>query len=325
MTSKPALLLLFGSVLWLTFFVVQPGACEDAAKAGAEKKGEATSAKSGGHHVHPPLAREHYNRGVELHRGGFLNKAIIEYKEAIVQDEHMEPAYSNLGLVYTAQKSWNKALEAFDKALSMKPDRTTSLNGLGTVLYAMKRNDEAMEKWKKAIEIDPTFASAYYNMGNAYETQEKHREAMKSYVKAADVNPKMADAYYRLGSLMNKTKHTPQAQVLLTKAIKLAPDAEFARDARRQLDTIEKAFEKYGSVSSDATISGDSDSKPKVATGNSPQVKQSKPKVDDKKPGQMLKSIFKKSANSQKEKGTTNMFVQPPSQDSDLKAKPAGG
>jgi superkiller protein 3 len=293
----------------------------EAKPAAAKTEGAAKPANGG--HSHPPAARDHYNRGVELHRSGFLNKAILEYKEAIVADEHMEPAYSNLGLVYTAQKSWSKALEAFDKALAMKPDRTTSLNGLGTVLYAMKRNDEAMEKWKKAIEIDPNFASAYYNMGNAYETQEKHREALLAYVKAADINPKMADAYYRLGSLMNKTKHSPQAHVLLSKAIKLAPDAEFARDAKRQIDGLEKQFEKDGAELSsaepeEAEPKAASDAKPKaVATGNSPGKKDEK-----KNPSKMIKNIFKKSGDGKEENKNVNMFVQPPSPDADLKAKP---
>jgi len=285
----------------------------DAAAQAAQKQG-----------VHPPAAREHYNRGVELHRGGFLNKAIAEYKLAIEADANMEPAYSNIGLVYTAQKSWSKALEAFDKALAMKPDRTTSLNGLGTVLYAMKRNDEAMEKWKKAIEIDPKFASAYYNMGNAFETQEKHRDALGCYVKASDINPNMADAYYRIGTLMNKTKHGPQAHVLLNRAVKLAPEAEFARDARKQIEGLEKQFERDGSEMSTATT-GDqepakpSESKPKaVASGTADSAK------DDKKaPGKMFKNPFKKKGDEEKAPGkNVNMFIQPPSSDSDL--KPSG-
>ncbi|MBX3074939.1 tetratricopeptide repeat protein [Candidatus Obscuribacterales bacterium] len=282
------------------------------------EKAKSDSAAKGGGHSHPPAAREHYNRGVELHRSGYLNKAILEYKEAINADENMEPAYSNLGLVYTAQKSWSKALEAFDKALTMKPDRTTSLNGLGTVLYAMKRNDEAMEKWKKAIEIDPNFASAYYNMGNAYETQEKNRDALLAYVKASDINPKMADAYYRMGSLMNKTKHGPQAAVLLQKAVKLAPDAEFARDAKRQIETLEKQFEKDGaeySASSQQTSDDRTagDTKPKaVATGNSTD------KATDKK--KLIKNPFKKSGDSKEDKNV-NMFVQPPSGEADLRSK----
>lgn len=289
---------------------------QEGAKPPADTAAQQAAQKSGGH---PPAAREHYNRGVELHRGGFLNKAIAEYRLAIEADPNMEPAYSNIGLVYTAQKSWSKALEAFDKALAMKPDRTTSLNGLGTVLYAMKRSDEAMEKWRKAIEIDPKFASAYYNMGNAYETQEKHHEALDCYVKATIINPNMADAYYRIGSLMNKTKHLAQAHVLLTKAVQLAPEAEFARDARKQIEGLEKQFERDGAEMSTAT-SGESEgpkaseASPKtVATSTNDGIK------GEKKPKPSLKSIFKKKNGEKAPAKNVNMFIQPPNSDSDLK------
>ncbi len=295
------------------------GAPTKAAPTGAKPAADAAAQKPAG--GHPPAAREHYNRGVELHRGGFLNKAISEYKLAIEADENMEPAYSNLGLVYTAQKSWSKALESFDKALSMKPDRTTSLNGLGTVLYAMKRNDEAMEKWRKAIELDPKFASAYYNMGHAFETQEKFRDALDCYVKASNINPNMADAYYRIGSLMNKTKHAPQAHVLLMKAVQLAPESEFARDAKKQIEGLEKQFEKDGSETSTATTEERmkdsakvSESSPKaVAAGTTDSDKDEK-----KSGGPKLKSIFKKKGEKPPAKNV-NMFIHQPSSDSDLK------
>lgn len=317
LNAKPPVVALIAGFAVLC--LVNGAGAQEGAKPPADAAASAAAQAAQKQGVHPPAAREHYNRGVELHRGGFLNKAITEYKLAIEADPNMEPAYSNIGLVYTAQKSWSKALEAFDKALAMKPDRTTSLNGLGTVLYAMKRNDEAMEKWRKAIEIDPKFASAYYNMGNAYETQEKHHDALECYVKATNINPNMADAYYRIGSLMNKTKHLAQAHVLLNKAVQLAPEAEFARDARKQIEGLEKQFERDGSEQSTATTTSEpetpkaSESNPKtVAASTNDGIK------DDKKAKPSLKSIFKKKGEKPPAKNV-NMFIQPPNSDSDLK------
>jgi tetratricopeptide (TPR) repeat protein len=81
-------------------------------------------------------AVKHYNRGVEFHQNGSLNQAVQEYKAAIEADGRLAEAYSNLGAVYLAQKSYAKAAEAFNKALALKPDRPTTLNGLGNALYA---------------------------------------------------------------------------------------------------------------------------------------------------------------------------------------------
>lgn len=207
-----------------------------------DKEKKATAAPLDGPAEKRPYAEaavKHYNRGVELHQSGFLNQAIAEYKGAIEADSRMEEAYSNLGLIYAAQRNYSKAIDAFSKALSLKPGRPTTLNGLGTVLYARGKVKEAMEKWQQAIASDPGFASAYYNMGNAFENEKDNQSALDAYVKALKINPQMADAFYRVGTLLNKDKHIAQASLLLTKAVDLAPESDFARDAKKQLQALD--------------------------------------------------------------------------------------
>ncbi len=187
-------------------------------------------------------AVKHYNRGVELHQSGFLNQAIAEYRAAIEADDRMEEAWSNLGNIYAAQKSFTKSSEALQKALSLKPDRPTTLNVYGTVLYARGKVEEAKEKWRQAIKIDPKFASAYHNLGNALEYEHKTGEAIANYVKAMEVNPNMADAYYRIGNIYYKEGQLGQAETLLKKGVALEPDAEWVRDAKKSLTYIQSAF-----------------------------------------------------------------------------------
>lgn len=185
-------------------------------------------------------AVRHYNRGHDLHKQGFFNQAITEYKAALVADDRMEEAWTNIGLIYAAQKNYPKAMEAFKKSLAINPNRTNALNGLGTVLYAKNKFAEAMEQWKKAVEIDPRFASAYFNMGNALETEKDFKGAVDAYVKAIQISPALADAYYHVGSIYAKDKHPVQARTLLQHAIELQPAGDFVRDAKlivARLDT----------------------------------------------------------------------------------------
>lgn len=187
-------------------------------------------------------AIKHYNKGVEFHQKAALNSAIMEYKAALAADGRLEEAYSNLGLIYCSQKNYSQALDAFKKALALKPARPYTLNGLGTVLYAKGKLQEAMEKWQQAVDIDPRFDSAYVNMGNALEQERDLQGALNQYVKALRANPKMAEAYYRTGLIYCKMKHPAQAFSLLTDALKLAPDAEFASEAKRQIKDIQESF-----------------------------------------------------------------------------------
>ena len=262
-------------------------------------------------------AIEHYNKGVELHKQGQFNRAIAEYKEAIQANPKLEQAYSNLGLLYTAQKNWTKAMESFEKALEIKPDRTTSLNGLGSVLFAMKKPEEALEKWKRVVELNPKFESAYYNMGYVYEKDDKYLKALEVYSKALSVNPRMADSYYRMGVLLNKNEHPAQALVMLNKAISLEPAGDFVREARKQIASINKDFKKE-----EDQPAGEDDRKRAISDSGNVEKSGTQEKGDGKGKTALIRSFFKLKKENEDKSKDMNMFIQPPKELSDLQSKP---
>ncbi len=312
----------------------------------ADKSADTATAESAPVTPVKPYAREaidQFNQGVELHKTGYLTKAITAYKAAIQADDRIEQAWSNLGLLYTAQKSWSKAMEAFDKALELKPNSATSLNGLGTVLFAMKRNKDAMEKWQNVVQLDPNFASAYYNMGYALEMEEKRQEALKAYLQALNLSPDMSDAYYRMGLILQSTHHPAQAKLFLSKAINTDPEGAFIRDAQKHLTTIAHDLDKDRTLSTTTSVPP---SNLKPSSSSSPGTEasgQSSPSLNDTKSdasyskkesdrkGGIISSFAMKfglgpgSDNSSKTKKPVDMFVQPPAQESDLKPKSSEG
>jgi tetratricopeptide (TPR) repeat protein len=290
--------------------------------------GNATTTRTG---PYAPEAIKHYNRGLELHQSGFLNDAIKEYQEALAKDDRLEQAYSNLGIIFTAQKSYLKATEAFDKALSLQPNRVTSLNGLASVLYARGQVEQAIEKWKKAIEINPRFASAYFNMANAFEADKKPMEARENYWRSIQLAPDMAEAYYKLGSLLNKESHPAQAEVLLARCVELSPESEWARDARKQLQLLESRFkvEEGGQRKSRAEVLKEKPPKEetevkgknKTTSAKLTENKKSKEEGSNQeqsgKRGFSLKPFGKKKDAQQEQK--MKIFTPSASQDQDLK------
>ena len=191
-------------------------------------------------------AVRHYNRGHDLHKQGFYNQAIAEYRQAVLADDRMEEAHTNLGLIYAGQKNFAKAMESFKKSLALNPNRTNALNGLGAVLYAKNRPQEAMEQWKKAVQIDPNFASAYFNIGNACENDKDYKGAVDAYVNAIAISPSLADAYFRVGSIYAKQKHPAQSKLLLNNAIELQPDGDFVREAKKTIASLDGEFNSSG-------------------------------------------------------------------------------
>lgn len=287
-----------------TSFSWQPSPCQETSSTTAEVKPRAYSAE----------AIKHYNKGLEFHQSGFFDKAVAEYKLAIASDDRLEQAYSNLGLIYISQKSFALAQDAFDKALFLKPNRPTSLNGLASVLFARGQVEPAIEKWQKAVSVDPKFASAYFNMGTAFESQKKYDEALAVYVKAVTIAPDMADAFYHMGSLLNKQKHPAQALVLLRKAVDLAAESEFARDARKQILTIENQFAK--DTAKDSGKDSGKDNKNKVvsdlppARSQSPSVGASRQEIIDS----AARSVEKKKLEKEKKEADALKAKENPSE-----------
>lgn len=310
-------------------------AAEDAAS-------DDTQDKKGAYSVE---AIKHYNRGVELQQTGYLTLAIKSYLAAIEADKRIEEAYTNLGLIYLAQKSFTKAQEAFTKALELKPNTLNSLNGLGSILYAKGKTDEAMEKWKKTLEIDPNFASAHFNIGVAQELGKDYTSAVQSFFQAYEAGERqgkdnnaisvMAESYYHIGSIYNKMNHQAQAQILLKQAIQMLPDAEFVRDAKKQLAAMENSFAKEGALNEQDTaevkmnvVSPPSQSSSKEAVSDkkdestqSANVRSTTSQAADKK----RLPLFKKPSFLDRKKSaakSVDMFIQQPDPKDDLGAKP---
>jgi tetratricopeptide (TPR) repeat protein len=107
-----------------------------------------------------PEAIKHYNEGVKLHQGGFLNQAIVEYEAAIVIDGRMIEAMCNLGVLYSAKQSYDKAIECYQKALTIEENigvpkaRRLILTGLAAAYTAKGQYADAEQSYKQALMID---------------------------------------------------------------------------------------------------------------------------------------------------------------------------
>jgi len=104
-----------------------------------------------------PYAKEavqHYNEAVRLHQSGFLSQAESEYKAAIEADGRMEQAWSNLGVVYIAQKDLEAARNALRKSIFLNPNQSLNFKRYAQVLDAMGEHKAAGEARAHAQGLD---------------------------------------------------------------------------------------------------------------------------------------------------------------------------
>lgn len=90
-----------------------------------------------------------------LYKKGFIEDAMIAYKNTIDADENYAPAYNNLGAVYLENKN----------------------------MIA-----EAKDCFEKAVEKDEKYTTAYFNLARTYELSDDRVNAAKFYGKALELN-----------------------------------------------------------------------------------------------------------------------------------------
>ena len=142
-----------------------------------------------------PLA--HYNLGNAYSRKGEPDKAISEYKRALILRPNYAEAINNLGSAYATKGRFDEATVEFERALSTNPHYAKAHNNLGSAYIIGGRLDEAISEYKKALAIEPDNAKAHHNLALAYYSKENYRLAIIHFDKAVElgcsVNPELLE------------------------------------------------------------------------------------------------------------------------------------
>lgn len=103
----------------------------------------------------------------------------------------------------------------------------------------LPEEDESVKP--RVYPFNPLEAERNVKVGNFYMHQGNargYRAAAGRYEDATKYNPSSAEAFFRLGEAEEKLKHTEKAKAAFQRAVKLAPDSKFGRDARKKLSTL---------------------------------------------------------------------------------------
>jgi type IV pilus assembly protein PilF len=165
--------------------------------------------------IHTELAGAYYARGEYA-------IALEEYKEATQLDPSYAPAYSGLGLLYTALRQDDKAEASFRKSLQLDPESSESHNNYGTFLCARNRFDESITEFLTALN-NPLYASpesAYLNAGVCSLKKKDDKNAEAYLLRALQIQPglrqaslHLANLYFSRGDFLSARKHLQRAML----------------------------------------------------------------------------------------------------------------
>lgn len=183
-----------------------------------------------------------FDEGVQASRSGNHDAAIEKFRAALALAPTCFDCHFNIGVAYMAKKDEKAAEQAWLQALEVKADYSEAMNALSTLYNNQKRFDEASAMSAKAASAGGGGgnADATFNQGIILWNQGKIAEAKAKFEETIKLNASHADAHFQLGmALLNEGK-LPEAVNAFESYLKLAPDGQFATQAKGMIAQLKK-------------------------------------------------------------------------------------
>jgi len=223
-----------------------------------------------------PQHQTPFRVGVSYFSQGEYDKAIIEFEKSIELDEDHTESYYYLGQCYLqkgaieynnknilkayslfrkANKFAEQAIPQYEKNIENNPEDLNSYIKLGyiyetrSIVPFVNEYNKALEYYLKALDLtaSPSLAGntgiiIYLNIrvGCIYLEKKKFSQAIEYLENAIKISSHNIEAYYYLGLSYDKIGEIKKAREFLSRVIELAPQSQFAQEAEKELNKINK-------------------------------------------------------------------------------------
>ena len=189
-----------------------------------------------------PICPEDYvTRGDSACKRGLLDRAAVQFQQAISLDPNRPLARVGYGQVLAESKKYDEAIQAFNEAIrlergrlgraavefqqaiSLDPNRPLAPVGYGQVLAESKKTDETIQAFNVAFPLEPDLAQAYAGRGYAYEANGQPEKAQADFKEAHRWNPQWGGYYGQLALMYRIQGRPDKAIAVLTPLIRNDP------------------------------------------------------------------------------------------------------
>lgn len=180
-----------------------------------------------------------YDEAENYYQKGNYSSAEERVNQAITLNDAQAPFYNLSGFVKLQGKNYTEAEKLFKKALSVDSDYQPSYYGLGLVYYFKGNYELAIQEFKKSLSLYPQHAGTHFGIGKSYFSMQRYREAIPYLKNFSKVQPDNPEVHGLLGICYENVGELELAVREYRYQLKVAPDTELGRYARKRLLVLE--------------------------------------------------------------------------------------
>ncbi len=158
-------------------------------------------------------------KGLEAVKKKDMARALVYFKQALLQNPHAVSVHNNLSNIYTMLGNSEVALTHLYEALRLQPQHAESYNNLGRLLYKQARIPEAIPYFEKALRLDPNYWEAHYNLAHSLSSLNQLNRAAAHYQEVIRIMPEHPIAHFNVGLIYVAEENYALAQTHLNKVI----------------------------------------------------------------------------------------------------------
>jgi tetratricopeptide (TPR) repeat protein len=137
-------------------------------------------------------------------------------------------------------RDWQKAETAVKRALEIKAGNAAALLALGEVYWRQKRFDEAERALLDGLKFDDRNWHGHFTLARLYWEKGDVLKAGPCVGRTLQLKPDFGEAHLLAGNVLLKIGQQQRAKIEYEEYLRLAPKGEYAAEARRLLDQLEK-------------------------------------------------------------------------------------
>jgi tetratricopeptide (TPR) repeat protein len=187
----------------------------------------------------PEASREAYLRGVQLHREGSLDQALVQYGKALRAYPNYVQALGDLGSIFILFNHPESALTFLRRAHDIDDCNVVINLNIGIALTEQDDYSGARKTFKNILSKDPRIGLAHYYLAKVEFVQKKYDAAEEQARQAIESDPHLLEASLLMINISLQEKKYDQArEALLRVRQAMEGNTMIARFIDEQLSTL---------------------------------------------------------------------------------------